>query len=240
MCVEAAFPGFEIENRTGQAGVAGEEPFAPLRMGGECAGGEVAGEILGHEEAGLLGALPDLGLIERRQSGEAVAEAAGVLLGDGERPAAALIATGAASEPIAGPLARFGESSVDSGQHANFRTRIVWRDHQSRVLEILSIFSIFALLYVVAAYGWLRDGLRNRRRAQILDGALPALLGQDIRRARELLGEPSKIEFGMSGRRLYIWRPPLWLALPETATLTVVILTVEANDMVSETSWKAD
>ncbi len=187
-----------------------------------------------------MGALPDLGLIERQQSGEALAQAACVLLGDGEGPAAALIATGAAGEPIAGPLARCGESGVDSGQHTNFRTRIVGRDHQSSVLEIFSIFSIFALVYVVAAYGWLRDGLRERRRARILDGVLPALVGQDIRRARELLGEPSQIEFGMSGRRLYIWRPPVRPALPVTPALTVVTLTVEANDMVSETSWKAD
>ncbi|MBY0503906.1 MAG: hypothetical protein K2X03_08345 [Bryobacteraceae bacterium] len=107
------------------------------------------------------------------------------------------------------------------------------------MLEIASIFSIFALLYGVAVYGWMREGLRERQRARILDAALPALLGQDVHEARDLLGEPSRIEFGMSGRRLYIWRPPA-LPLPETPALTVVTLTVEANDVVSATSWKAD
>ena len=86
----------------------------------------------------------------------------------------------------------------------------------------------------------MREGLRARRRAEILDRALPALLGQDVQQARALLGEPSKIEFGMSGRRLYIWRPPTARALPETPELTVVTLTVEANDIVSRTSWKTD
>ena len=99
---------------------------------------------------------------------------------------------------------------------------------------------MFALFYGVAVFGWMREGLRVRRRAKILDRALPALLGQDVQQARALLGEPSKIEFGMSGRRLYIWRPPTALALPETPELTVVMLTVEANGIISRTSWKTD
>ena len=123
---------------------------------------------------------------------------------------------------------------------ANFRTLVVRRDHRIGVLEIFSIFSIFALFYGVAVWGWVREGLRERRRAEILDFALPALLGHHVNEARTLMGEPSKIEFGMSGRRLYIWRPPVALKLPETPALTVVTLTVEANDIVSGTSWKAD
>jgi hypothetical protein len=108
------------------------------------------------------------------------------------------------------------------------------------VIEIFSVFSIFALFYGLAVYRWVREGLRARRRAEILDRALIPLLGQDIHPVRELLGEPTKIEFGMSGRRLYIWRPPSTLSLPETPELIVVTLTVEANDVVSSTSWKAD
>ncbi len=108
------------------------------------------------------------------------------------------------------------------------------------MLEIFCVFSIFAGLYGVAMYGWMREGLRARQRARILDDRLPAMLGQNIHQVRTLMGEPRKIEFGMSGRRLYIWRPPTALALPETPDLIVVTLTVEADDIVSETSWKTD
>ena len=159
---------------------------------------------------------------------------------DGKRAAAALVAARAASQPRSSAAARFGKGRVGGSQNANFRKLFSRVDHLTAVLEIFSIFSIFALFYGVAVYGWMREGLRERRRAQILDTALTALLGQDVHRARELMGEPSKIEFGTSGRRLYIWRPPLTLGLPETPALTVVTLTVEANDTVSGTSWKAD
>jgi len=108
------------------------------------------------------------------------------------------------------------------------------------VLELLSLLFIFALFYGIAVYGWMREGLRERRRARILDAELPRLLGRNVQEARVLMGEPTKIEFGMSGRRLYIWRPPEALALPETSLLVVVTLTVEANDTVSGTSWKTD
>lgn len=108
------------------------------------------------------------------------------------------------------------------------------------MLEIFCMFLIFAGLYGVAMYGWMREGFRARRRARILDQRLPSWLGQDIHRVREFMGDPTRIEFGMSGRRLYIWRPPTALALPETPELIVVTLTVEANDVVSETSWKTD
>ena len=108
------------------------------------------------------------------------------------------------------------------------------------MIEIFSIFSIFALFYGIAVWGWVRAGLRDRRAARMLDRALPPLLGQGVQRARQVLGEPSRIEFGMSGRRLYIWRPPVALSLPETADLIVVTLTVEADDTVSGTSWKVD
>ncbi len=108
------------------------------------------------------------------------------------------------------------------------------------MIEIFSIFSIFALFYGIAVWGWVRAGLRDRRAARMLDRALPPLLGQGVQQARQVLGEPSRIEFGMSGRRLYIWRPPVALSLPETADLIVVTLTVEADDTVSGTSWKVD
>ena len=159
---------------------------------------------------------------------------------NGKGTAAAFVAAGVAGKPIPCPLARFGKGGIDGREHPNFRTLRFWRDHLGSVLEIFSIFSMFALFYGVAVFGWMREGLRVRRRAEILDRELPALLGKDVHQARALLGEPSKIEFGMSGRRLYIWRPPTALALPETPELTVVTLTVEANDIVSRTSWKTD
>lgn len=149
-----------------------------------------------------------------------------------------------ARKPLPRPFTCFGESRIDGGKHANFAVIFdslrLWRDHLNSVLEIFSIFSIFAIFYGIAVYGWMREGYRGRRRARILDTKLPPLLGRDIREARALLGDPSRIEFGMSGRRLYIWRPPEALALPETSDLIVVTLTVEANDVVSATSWKAD
>ena len=36
MVVEAALACFEIQDRTGEAGVAGEEPLAPFGFSGEC------------------------------------------------------------------------------------------------------------------------------------------------------------------------------------------------------------
>jgi len=238
--VEAAFAVVEIEDWAGEACVAGKEPVAPFGGGGECAGGEVAGEVRGELGADGLGAPADVGLVGLWQGCEALLEAAGVPRGDGKGTAAAIVAAGAAGEPGTGAVTSFSEGGVDGGQDANFHALFVRRDHLRNVLEIFSIFFIFALFYGVAVYGWVREGLRERRRARILDAALLALLGEDVHRARDLMGEPSKIEFGMSGRRLYIWRPPATLALPETPALTVVTLTVEANDMVSATSWKAD
>ena len=236
--VKTAFAGVEVEDGAREAVVAAQEPVAPFGMIGEDA--RFAREILGELPASVGGALSDVRLDSGGELSEAGAEADSVLGGDGERAAATLVATGTTGQPVSSELASVGKGRVDCRKDANFPARVVWRDHLSSVLEIFSIFSIFALFYGVAVYGWMREGLRERRRAQILDAALPALLGQDIHRARELMGEPSKIEFGMSGRRLYIWRPPATLGLPETPALTVVTLTVEANDIVSATSWKAD
>lgn len=220
--------------------MAREEPLTPLFRVSEGAGGEVTRKVFGHLLPGLTRPFRDGGLYFGRQCGKTGAQPPRILCRDRERPAAAFVATGVAREPIARAFPRFGEGRIDRRQHANFHALLVWRDHLSSVLEIFSIFSIFALFYGVAVYGWVRAGLRERCRAQILDAALPALLGQNVHQARALMGEPSKIEFGMSGRRLYIWRPPTALALPETPELTVVTLTVEANDIVSRTSWKAD
>ena len=225
--------------------MAGEEPLAPFGQGLEVSGLEVSGlevsgEFGGHDRAGFGGAEADLGLVGRGQGGQALTEAVGVEGGDGEGTPAAVVATGPAGEPGTGEFASLGKGGVGGGEYANFRTLVVRRDHRIGVLEIFSIFSIFALFYGVAVWGWVREGLRERRRAEILDFALPALLGHHVNEARTLMGEPSKIEFGMSGRRLYIWRPPVALKLPETPALTVVTLTVEANDIVSGTSWKAD
>jgi len=220
--------------------VASKEPVAPIGSRSEDCGGEVSGEVLGKNGAGAAGAFANVGLLSLGQGRETLLEPAGVLRGDRKGTAAAVVATGAAGKPVAGALTSFGEGGVDGSEDANFRALFDRRDHLNDVLEIFSIFSIFILFYGIAVYGWVREGLRERRRARILDTELPALLGEDVHRARDLMGEPSKIEFGMSGRRLYIWRPPSTLKLPETPALTVVTLTVEANDMVSATSWKAD
>ena len=190
--------------------------------------------------AGVVGAALDLSLGASVEGGQPGPEPPGIGGRNGKGTAAAFVATGTAGKPIARPLARLGKGGIDGREHPNFHTLRFWRDHLSSVLEIFSIFSIFALFYGVAVFGWMREGLRVRRRAEILDRTLPTLLGKDVHQARDLLGEPSKIEFGMSGRRLYIWRPPPALALPETPELTVVTLTVEANDIVSRTSWKTD
>ena len=190
--------------------------------------------------AGFAGAALDVRLGGGIEGGQPGLQSPGIGGRNRKGTAAAFVATRVAGKPITCPSARLGKGGIDGREHPNFRTLRFWRDHLSSVLEIFSIFSIFALFYGVAVFGWMREGLRVRRRAEILDRVLPALLGQDVHRARALLGEPSKIEFGMSGRRLYIWRPPTALALPETPELTVVTLTVEANDIVSRTSWKTD
>ncbi len=121
--VEAAFAGLEVEHWAGQTIVTGEEPFAPFGFAGEGAGVEVTGEVVGDLAADLGGAFLNVGLDGGVQGGEAFEEAVGVLGGDGERAAAALVTAGMAGDPFAGFFASFGEGGVNGGEDANFLAR---------------------------------------------------------------------------------------------------------------------
>jgi len=112
--VEVAESGSGIEDGAGF--VVGEV----LEVGGarviEKAGSRVAGKIRSEASDGLPGALADGGGafgIGRIESGESVAQAGGVKLGDGEDADAALGAPGSAFEPGTGAMCGVGDGGID-------------------------------------------------------------------------------------------------------------------------------
>ncbi len=111
--VEVAGAGGRIEDGAGL--VVGEviEGFFVVGLGEEPAGGGVAGEVWREAVAGGRGAGADAVGDGGFGGGEGFAEGLGVERRDGEDADAALMAAGAAGEPVAGALGRGSKGGVE-------------------------------------------------------------------------------------------------------------------------------
>jgi hypothetical protein len=79
---------------------------------------------------------------------------------------------------------------------------------------------------------------RNQRRAMAMGEQLNQLPGKSAWDAEKILGPPTEIVEGTSGRHLYIWKSLNLPNIPKGGGLLVVTLTVGADGSVAETHWQ--
>lgn len=92
------------------------------------------------------------------------------------------------------------------------------------MIEILSLILIVAFFFTLSL---VQRAFRRRRERRATERA-HGLRGRKVSEARAWLGEPTEIVFGVSGRRLYVWK------LDEME----IVLTIDPADTVTETVAK--
>jgi len=102
------------------------------------------------------------------------------------------------------------------------------------ILLILSV----TLLCCYSILQELLSNLRERRRAKAIGVELSHLPGKMAWEAERVLGPPTEIVDGSSGRQLYIWKALDLPHIPRSSSLMVVTLTINSDGSVSDTHWQ--
>ena len=103
----------------------------------------------------------------------------------------------------------------------------------------ITTFGLMALALIVGTLA--RDywrAKRDRNRAIWMNAIVSEFTDQPLESLVALLGDPYEIAQGLSGRGLYIWKSPPNDKLPRGSGLLTVVVTIEADGLISGIEWR--